>query len=149
MSIDQNKTIVRRWLKDLFEKGNPALADELFTRDAINHDRSGPGPNGEWPRGPEGARAVLKTYRGAFPDLRFTIEDQIAEGDLVVTRWRAIGNNTGPFMGIPATNKPANILGIETERILNGKIAESWVNFDNLSLLVQLGLAPAPGQGKM
>lgn len=149
MSTEQNKTIVRRWIKDMFEKGNLALADELFTSDSISHDRSGPGPNGEWPRGPEGARAVVKAYRGAFPDIKYTIEDQIAEGDLVVTRWRASGTNTGPLMGLPATGKPAAISGIETERLVNGKIAESWVNFDNISMLVQLGLAPAPGQGKL
>lgn len=144
MSPEQNKTIVRRWLKDLFEKGNLSLADELFTKDSISHDRSG--PNGEWPRGPEGPRAVAQYYRGAFPDIQYTIEDQIAEGDKVVTRWTARGTNNGSLMGMPATGKTALVTGIETDRLENGKIAESWVNFDAMTMLVQLGLAPAPGQ---
>lgn len=149
MTPEQNKTIVRRWYKDFFEKGNYALSRELFTSDSLSHDRTGPGPNGEWPRGPAGAEAVVKTYLTAFPDIRFTIEDQIAEGDLVSTRWTARGTNTGPIMGRPATGKTSIVSGIETDRLVNGKIAESWVNFDTLGMLVQLGLAPAPGQGKM
>ena len=145
MTIEQNKTIVRRWMKDMFEKGNVSLAGELFAPDSVSHDRSGPGPNGEWPRGPEGAIGVVKAYRGAFPDIQFTIEDQIAEGDLVTTRWTSRGTNTGSLMGMPPTGKTSTITGIETERLKDGKIAETWGNFDVLSMLTQLGVVPKPG----
>ena len=149
MTGEQNKAVVRRWLKEIFEKGNLAIANELFTADSLSHDQTGPGPNGEWPRGPEGAKAVVNRYRGAFPDIKYTIEDQIAEGDWVTTRWTATGTNTGSLTGMPATGKPATISGIETDRLANGKIAESWVNFDVLSMLIQLGVVPMPGQPTM
>ncbi len=144
MSAEQNKAIVRRWYKDAFEKGNLALAKEIFDAGFINHD---PGaPPGGWPRGPEGAQAVVATYHGAFPDIQFTIEDQIAEGDKVVTRWSARGTNKGEMMGMPPTGKSATVTGISIERIAGGKIAESWVNFDALGMLQQLGVIPTPGR---
>jgi predicted ester cyclase len=100
MTPEQNRSVSRRFYTEIFEKGNLNLAEELFTTDFINHDHSGPGPNGEWPRGTEGVRAVVKTYRGAFPNIRFTIDDIFAEGDKVVTRWTAHGTNTGLIMGM-------------------------------------------------
>jgi steroid delta-isomerase-like uncharacterized protein len=145
VSAEQNKAIARRWLKDGFEKGNLALANEIFTADHIDHDASA--PPGGWPRGPEGAKAIAATYRGAFPDIQFTIEDQIAEGDRVVTRWTARGTNTGELMGMPPTGKKATVTGIDISRVANGKIAETWGNFDALGMLQQIGAIPAPGQG--
>ena len=144
MSAEQNKAIARRWLKDGFEKGNLALANEIFAADHTNHDPSA--PSGGWPRGPEGGKAIAATYRGAFPDLQFTIEDQIAEGDRVVTRWTARGTNTGELMGMPPTGKKAIVTGINIDRVANGKIAESWGNFDVLGMLQQLGVIPGPGR---
>jgi len=144
MSAEQNKAIARRWLKDGFEKGNLALANEIFAADHTNHDPSA--PPGGWPRGPEGGKAIATTYRGAFPDLQFTIEDQIAEGDRVVTRWTARGTNTGELMGMPPTGKKAIVTGINIDRVANGKIAESWGNFDVLGMLQQLGVIPGPGR---
>ena len=146
MTAEQDKMIIRRWFKEAFEKGNTALVDEIFAHDVLSHDRTGPGPNGEWPRGAEAPRAIINAYHGAFPDVQFTIEDQLAEGDIVVTRWSAKGTNRGSLMGAPATGKTATVTGIEADRIKNGKIAESWANFDVLGMLVQLGLAPKPGQ---
>ena len=84
MSTEQNKELVRRWIFDVFEKGDMGAAAEIFTADFQTHDNSNPAG---WPRGPEGARAVASTYHGAFPDLHYTIEDQVAEGDRVATRW--------------------------------------------------------------
>jgi steroid delta-isomerase-like uncharacterized protein len=145
MSTEQNKATVLRWFKDGFEKGNLALANEIFAADHISHD---PGaPPGGWPRGPEGGKAIVATYRGAFPDIQFTIEEQIAEGDKVVTRWTARGTNTGELMGMPPTGKKATVTGIDISRMANGKIAETWGNFDTLGLLQQIGAIPAPGQG--
>jgi steroid delta-isomerase-like uncharacterized protein len=145
MSAEQNKAIARRWLKDGFEKGNLALANEVFAADYIGHDPNS--PPGGWPRGPEGGKAVAATYRGAFPDLQFTIEEEITEGDMVVTRWTARGTNTGELMGMPPTGKKATVAGIDINRIANGKIAETWTNFDALGMLLQLGVIPTPGKG--
>jgi steroid delta-isomerase-like uncharacterized protein len=145
MSAEQNKAVVLRWYKDSFEKGNLALANEIFAPDYISHDASA--PPGGWPRGPEGAKAIAATYHGAFPDLQFTIEEQIAEGDKVVTRWTARGTNKGELMGMPPTGKKATVTGIDISRVVNGKIAETWGNFDALGMLQQIGAIPTPGQG--
>jgi steroid delta-isomerase-like uncharacterized protein len=142
MSAEQDKAIVRRWYKDVFEKGNVAQANEVFTANCTLHDPSA--PPGGWPRGPEGARAIIATYRGAFPDVQFTLEDQLVDGDKVVTRWTARGSNTGEFMGMPPSGKKAVVQGIEIDRISNGKIAESWISFDALGLLQQVGAVPMP-----
>ncbi len=98
-----------------------------------------------WPRGPEGAKAVVATYRGAFPDVHFTIEDQIVEGDKVVTRWTGQGTNTGSLFGMPPTGKPATVTGIQIDRIAGDKIAKTWVNFDALGMMQQLGVIPSMG----
>jgi len=145
MSTEENKGIVRRWYKEVFEKGNLAIVDEIFSADYLDHD---PGPTGSgWPRGPQGAQQVATFYRGAFPDIRYTI-DQIAEGDKVVTRWTAEGTHKGELMGIPPSGKHLTVTGISIERIAGGKIAETWVNFDLLGLLQQIGAIPAPGQSQ-
>ena len=145
MSAEYNKAIVRRWYQEIFAQGNLALSDEICAADYLNHDPSA--PPGGWPRGPEGTKAIVATYRGAFPDVQFTIEDQVAEGDKVVTRWTGRGTHTGPLMGMPPTGKSMTVTGISIERIADGKIAETWVNFDALGMLQQLGVAPVPAQG--
>ena len=144
MSAEQNKASVVRWYTDIFEKGNLALANEIFAADHISHDTSA--PPGGWPRGPEGAKAIAATYHGAFPDIQFTIEEQIAEGDKVVTRWTAQGTNKGELMGMPPTGKKATVTGINIDRIANGKIAETWGDFDALGMLQQIGVIPTPGR---
>jgi len=146
MSVEQNKAIVRRYYTDAFGKSNLALAAEMTDAQYVNHGADA--PPGGWPRGPEGTRAIITAYRGAFPDLQFTVDDQVAEGDKVVTRWTGRGTNTGELMGMPPTGKKAVVTGISIERFSNGKIAESWVNFDGLGMLQQLGVLPTPGQSK-
>jgi predicted ester cyclase len=84
-------------------------------------------------------------YRTAFPNIHVTIEDQIAEGDKVVTRWTGHGTHQGELMGIPPTNKAVTVTGIAIDRIVAGKIVEHWENFDQLGMLVQLGVVPPPG----
>ena len=143
MSTEANKATVRRWYLELFSQGDLSLADELCTADYLNHDIYT--PPGGWPRGPEGTKAIVTTYRAAFPDVHFTIDDQVAEGDKVVTRWTGRGTNKGPLMGMPPTGKTMTASGISIERFTGGKIAEVWVNFDLLGMLQQLGLVPSPG----
>ena len=91
-------------------------------------------------------KQLVTMYFSAFPDLHLTIEDQIAEGDKVVTRWTARGTHQGPFMGIPPTGKRAVVTGIAIDRFANGKFVENWNNGDDLGLLQQLGVVPVPGQ---
>jgi steroid delta-isomerase-like uncharacterized protein len=84
----------------------------------------------------------MRSLRAAFPDGRVTIEDMIAEGDKVVTRYNSRGTHKGDFMGIPATGKKVAVTGIVISRIAKGKIAEEWEEFDALGFMVQLGAIP-------
>jgi len=96
--------------------------------------------------GPEEFKQFLSLYLTAFPDARFTVEDDLAEGDLVVSRSTLCGTHQGEFMGIPPTGKPVTVTGIAIDRIVGGKFVEGWLNFDALGMLHQLGVIPAPGQ---
>jgi steroid delta-isomerase-like uncharacterized protein len=143
MSTEQNKATSRRWYLEIFNQGKLDLADEINTADYTNHDLYA--PPGGFGRGPQATKNVVTLYRSAFPDVRFTIEDQIAEGDKVVTRWTASGTNTGSLNGMPPTGNKAIVVGISFERYENGKLAETQLNFDMMGLLQQLGVIPIPG----
>lgn len=86
-------------------------------------------------------------YRAAFPDVQSTIEDTIAEGDKVVTRWTARGTHRGALMGIPPTGKELTVTGMGILRIEGGRIMEAWGIFDQFGMLQQIGVIPTPGQG--
>jgi steroid delta-isomerase-like uncharacterized protein len=142
MSTEENKMIARRAYEKLFGEGQYALADELYASTHVNYF---PGNPPGLPSGVEGLKQLIALYRNAFPDLHFTIEDQIAEGDKVVSRTTTTGTNTQPLMGMPATGKSVVVTGIQIDRIVDGKIVESWGNFDQLGLLQQLGVIPPMG----
>ena len=93
--------------------------------------------------GPDGQRRSLETLYAAFADARVRIEDTVAAGDMVVTRMTWSGTQTGPFLGFAATGKAATWTAISIIRVEDGRIAEAWVNEDDLGLLAQLGAAPA------
>ncbi len=135
---ERNKTLIRRGVDEIWNKGHFAVADEMVTSDFVVHTA---GKVGEI-RGREGIKQYFAALRAAFPDLTFTIEDHIAEGDRVVTRWSASGTHRGDFQGLPATGKQIQLSGIDVDRIENGKIAECWMNMDELGLLQQLGVVP-------
>ena len=145
MSTEQNKMLVRRWFKEVLEQRNLALADELFSADYANHDPQTP-PSGA-PRGPQVAKAIVATYKGAFPDATYSLEEQLADGDRVVTRWSVQGTHTGSLFGMPPTGKKVHATGITIDRIANGKIVESYSNADMLGPLQQIGAIPALGGG--
>jgi steroid delta-isomerase-like uncharacterized protein len=141
MLSETNKTVSRRFFEEVFAKGKLNVLDEIITKDHVN---SGPGTLPELPTGPEGAKQLVTVYRNAFPDLHFTIDEQIAEGDKVVTRWTADGIHKGELLGMPATGKSSTVSGIVVDRFANGKIAESWSIFDQFGMMQQLGVIPTP-----
>ena len=141
MSIEENKAMDRRFYEEVWNGGNLAVVDEFVAANYVDHD---PQPTGAV-EGVEGIKQSVTMYRTAFPDAHFTIEDQIAERDLLVTRWRARGTHQGPLMGIPPTGKPAMVTGISITRWASGKVVEGWTNFDALGLLQQLGAVPSMG----
>lgn len=140
MNPENNQATVRRWYEEVLSEGNLSLIDSLFSPNFTHHEEIVPGG---WPRGTAGAQALAQTYRTASSDIRYTIEDQFSTGDRVVTRWTASGTHTGDFLGAPGSGRSYTITGISIERLENGKIAETWSNWDLMGLLVQVGLAPA------
>ena len=143
MSTESNKAIARRFLEEVFGQGKLAVADEIVAPDHVDH---GPGALPGMPPGPEGSKRLVTVYRNAFPDVHFTIDEQIAEGDKVVTRWTGHGTHKGELAGIPATGKSATVTGIGVDRVVNGKIVESWGIFDQFGMMQQLGVIPAASQ---
>ena len=141
MLTETNKTVSRRFLEEVWNKGNLAALNEIIAKDHVN---SGPGTLRGLPTGPEGSKQLVTVYRNAFPDVHFTIDEQIAEGDKVVTRWTAQGTHKGELVGIPATGKSSTVTGINVDRVVNGKIAESWGIFDQFGMMQQLGVIPVP-----
>lgn len=139
MYTEENKAIVRRFFEEGPSKGNLSIADELLSPDFTIHVPLPASP------GVEGINEVITTCRAAFEHLNVTIEDMIAEGDNVAARFTAYGIHKGDFMGLPATEKPITMTGIEIFRIKDGKIAELWGEANLLGLMQQLGIFPAPG----
>lgn len=139
MSDQPSKTVVRRYYDEVFNQRRVDLVDELATEKYVEHD---PFP------GQGDGRADLKARVGAILDafnpVRFTLEDMVAEGDRVVVRWTQKGTHSGNFMGIPPTGKQYTIAGIDIHGIRDGLMAEHWHVVDQLALLQQLGVMPAP-----
>ena len=138
MSAD-TKAIARRLLEEAFNSGNLAVVDELVAPEFVNYDAALPEPT----RGIEAAKSSIGGYRDAFPDLRMTVEQQIAEGEYVTTRWTGRGTHEGDLFGMSATGKQAAVTGITIDRIVDGRIVESRTNWDTLGLMQQLGVVPA------
>ena len=141
---EENKAVARRAFEDHFNTGNFDLAKEIFTADYVNHDPSLP----DFGSGPEAANQAARLYRDAFPDARITVEDQVAEGDRVATRWSARGTHQGELVGVAPTGNRVEITGITISRIEGGKIAEDWINYDALGMMQQVGAIPAPEQAQ-
>ena len=134
----QNKTIVRKVFEEIQSQGNLALVDELVASDYVGHT-----PPADI-HGPEGAKQFDMMLRAAFPDIQVTVEDQIAEGDKVATRWTCRGTHKGQFQGMPPTGEQMTMSGMTIFRIANGKLVEGWNNPDLLGMLQQLGAVPVP-----
>jgi steroid delta-isomerase-like uncharacterized protein len=140
MSTEENKALYRRLLEGVMNQRNLALVDELCAPDFVLHRGS------TTMQGREPYKQFLSMYLTGGPDFHLTIEDQIAEGDKVVSRFTGRGTHLGPFMGIPPTGKHVTATGIGIIRVANGKIVEEWANGDDLGVLQQLGVVPVPGQ---
>jgi steroid delta-isomerase-like uncharacterized protein len=140
MSIQENKALCARPHEEIFNQGNLALADEIFSPEFTWHEAHLP----PLPKGPESIKLFATMVRVAFPDLHLILEDRIAEGDRVVNRWTFRGTHRGEFQGVPPTGRAVTISGIDIWRIKDGKIIENQQVVDNLGLLQQLGAIPQP-----
>ena len=141
MSTEENKAVVRRWF-EAFNPQNPAGVLEDCAPDFVFHG------TGVWPdMDLAGAKQLTTAFWAAFPDMHVVVEDMIAEGDKVVSRYTIRATHQGEFMGIPPTGKQVSWTGIGIDRIKDGKFVESWMNEDNLGLMQQLGAIPQMAQG--
>jgi steroid delta-isomerase-like uncharacterized protein len=139
MSAEDTKGLVRRFYEDAWNKHNPAVVDEIYAADFI--DRSPDIPGIAHTR--DGLKQFMGAYLRAFPDANLTVDDQLVDGDRVVTRWTGRGTQTGELMDLAPTGKQVAVTGIQIDRIAGGKIVESWTLFDQLGMLQQLGAVPA------
>ncbi len=138
---EENKALARRWA-EIMTQGNLDLVDEIYAPDYVGHDPTMP----EDVRGVEGAREFYSMYRSAFPDAQITIEDQIAEGDMVATRWTGRGTHQGELLGVGPSGNRVEVPGITISRIEGGKVAEEWDNYDALGMMQAIGAIPEPAE---
>jgi steroid delta-isomerase-like uncharacterized protein len=137
---EKYEATVRRLFDEVWNKGNLKVIDEVLTSDYVNYDPMNPG------RGPESLRETVKKYRAAFPDCRLDIDELLSAGDKVVARWRYSGTHTYQFEGIPATGRRVTGHGITIHRFARDRIRESFVSWDALGMLQQLGVVTLPGK---
>jgi steroid delta-isomerase-like uncharacterized protein len=119
---EQNKSLIRTLLRAVACNGDYGVAEELVSSDYVGHSSD---PQAET-HGIEGYKQFFRLLRTAFPDLRIEVNDQIAEGDRVVTRWTAYATHEGEFFGIPPSGKKGEMSGINIERVVGGKVVECW-----------------------
>jgi predicted ester cyclase len=137
MSIEANKAVVRRYWYELWNEKRGEIIPEIAQEPVAFHF-----PGGQAHQ-PPNLTTWFDTALVAFPDVYFSVDIEMAEGDLVASRWSYVATNTGEFLGRPATGKRVVDKGIDIFRIENGKIVEMWVAQDSLGLLQQLGVLPA------
>ena len=142
MSAEENKALARRLFEEGFSQGNVDVVDEVLDPNFVCYD-----PNSESGevRGGDTIKGEIEYFRNAVPDLTYTIEDQIAEGDKVVTRYTVSGTHQGDFFGVAPTGKRIRMTGMSIDRFEGGKMVEEWPEYDLLGVMRQLGVVPAPG----
>ena len=137
MTPEENKTLARRAIDEVWSKGNLAVAADVYGPKFVSHQHSHPHLRDV--RGVPALSEFVREFREAFPDFHDTIDDQVAEGDKVVTRFTSTGTHRGVLMGLQPTNKRATWMGIVIDRIEEGKIVEEWVSWDLFGMMQQLG----------
>ena len=143
MSAEQCKAVARRFIAELWNERRLELARELIAPDCVTHQlRSGAADAGT-PRTPDMIKHHVAEWLAAFPDLRFTIEQMIAEGDQVMTRCTMQGTHEGAWLGVAPTGRQISVRLVIVQRIAGGQIAEDWVLVESLGLFQQLDLVPA------
>ena len=141
---EENKTLSRRVLEEVFSAGNLDVVDEIYSEEHVHHDPAMP----EEGHGREHFKEFASMYRSAFPDVHVEIEDMIAEGDRVATRWVASGTHEGDLMGISPTGRRVRVAGTTIDRIADGQIVETWDNYDALGMMQQLGAILSPEEAQ-
>jgi steroid delta-isomerase-like uncharacterized protein len=143
---EANKESMRRVLEEAFGQGKMEIIDELLDPDFVCHD-----PNSESGeiRGADTIKGEIEYFRNAVPDLTYTVEDQVVEGDKVVSRYTARGTHQGEFFGVPGSGRHIEMTGITIDRFdESGKLIEEWPEYDLLGAMQQMGAIPGPQQSE-
>jgi steroid delta-isomerase-like uncharacterized protein len=145
----QEPTLLRRWFEEVWNQRRDDLMEQLASKDIVCHGTGG--PDEDLHGLDRGFRPFYKTLLGAFPDLHFTVEATIREGDIEALRWSARATHAGDHLGFPATNKSVTLTGMVFARLENGKFVEAWDNWDMMGLMKQTGMIaqerPVPADG--
>ena len=146
MSAEENKEKVRRFMEEAFGQDKPQLLEDLLDPDFVRYD---PYIEAGEVRGVQTVKENIVWFHTVFPDLSCTIEDQVAEGEKVVSHYTIRGTHQGEeFFGVPATGKRLEMRGIQIDRFEGGKLVEERAEFDLLGALQQLGAVPETGQAQ-
>ncbi len=138
MTPEAAEALAHRWHMDLFQAGNLEVAGEILTPDFVAH------VNGQEHRGVEGARQLATAIRTAFPDIRISHHEAIVSGNRVALRWTSDGTQHGDYLWVQPTGRRIHFEGLDLIHLRDGKIAEVWTEYDNLSVLQQVGAMPLP-----
>ena len=138
MSGEDNKNLNLRWIGAFNRRDWPAEA-ESRTGDYVAHMQGAPRPLDS-----QGWAEFMSLFATAFPDGEIAVEASISEGDVVASRWTMTGTHNGDFLGVPPTGRPVTMKGIDFSRVVDGKIAEHWAQFDVIGVMQQIGAMPAP-----
>jgi predicted ester cyclase len=133
-----NKALVAMWFEEVWNKGRSEAIDDMMAPNCVVH---GLGPK---PQDIAAFKRFHAQYRDAFPDIRIIIEQTVAEGDVVAVRWNGAATHRGHGLGFAATNRRAQFGGMVFARVSDGKLVEGWNNFDQLGMLLQLGVVTLP-----
>ena len=137
--MHDNGSIVRRFVEETINQGHIDSAAEFVWEDMVEQvPFPGQGP------GIEGLKDVLRGFRAGFPDIHFAIEEQIVEGEKVLSRFEWTGTHQGNFLGVPATGRSVKVWGMVIDRLVDGRIKETRIIMDGLGLMMQLGAIPPP-----
>jgi steroid delta-isomerase-like uncharacterized protein len=137
--MQDNSAIVRRFIEETINQGQIDSVGQFVWEDVTEQvPFPGQGP------GLEGLKDVLRGMRAAFPDLYYSVEEQIAEGDKVLTRFEWTGTHQGEFLGVPATGRSVRVWGMVVDRLQAGRIKDTRIIMDAVGLMMQLGVYPPP-----
>jgi steroid delta-isomerase-like uncharacterized protein len=137
-AVEANKALLRRTIEDVLDKGNLAVAYEVFAPDVVFHTHASPEPF----RGPEGVVEFITMIRTGFPDVHFEINDLFGEGDRVAVRYTLHGTHKGYLAGLPPTDRQVVLPLLEIFHVADGRLKEGWLKMDTMNALQQLGVFP-------
>jgi steroid delta-isomerase-like uncharacterized protein len=140
--MDDPKQLIHRFVEELWNERRLDVADAIFAKDCVTHQLRSGVPTDAVPRGPQAIKEHVAGWIASFPDLRFSVEQMLSEGDRVVMQLLMEGTHQGAWLGIPASGKKMQIRMFTVHRVVQGKIVEDWVLVESLGVFQQLGIVP-------